>query len=192
MKCARHDDADAVGQCIECGAGICADCAEATDGFSDHGMLCVNCVIDAGRDTIVSYAAESRWLLIKIIVSIVLYAAGAGFLIAAAIGEWDMNHIILMLVGVLLCGLFNGIAELKRTNNDIAKHEAKYGAEYTIDENGIHKNNNILIKIIGFIGGVFLGVIITPISIIRGFIKRSKNKKVINGIEAEIAKLQNV
>lgn len=192
MKCVRHDDSDAVGQCVQCGAGICADCAELTNGFSKREMMCVNCVTEEYREEIAYRKKENSWLLIKSIISVVFYAVGVGLLIASALGEWDTNHVMLMLLGVLLCGLFTGIAELKRTNRDIEKHEAKYGAEYVVDEYGVHKNNKIYLKIVGFVMGVFLGVVVTPITIIRSFIQIKKNKTDVKDMYEDIEKLQSI
>lgn len=191
MKCAKHDDADAVGQCVQCGAGICADCAEALEPFSSHGMRCANCVEMAYRSNIADTEKENKKLLRNNIISIVLYLIGV-LLIAIAIPDFNSDSVILIIAGVVCCGIFTGItgwSTMKQVNDE---YEEKHGAEYVMDENGIHKNTHFISKLLFFIFGLAVGVLWTPIRIILNFKIRKNNSVAIKEMYEDIETLHSI
>ncbi|QQE81610.1 DUF2180 family protein [Alicyclobacillus sp. SO9] len=71
MKCSKHNDTDAVSQCIDCGRGLCTGC---TNKFSIP--ICDQCElsrIQADRKTFV------RNIVIMIVLFVVGLLAGQGF-----------------------------------------------------------------------------------------------------------------
>ncbi len=192
MKCRKHSDQEAVGQCVQCGAGVCAECAELTKDFSINGLLCADCVKQLYIEGIDKNKKENKKLLTNSILSIILYIIGA-ILIIVSLTPWKgQDSFILICFGVLCCGVFSGISgwkTMKKTNEDF---DNKYGEEYIVDENGIHKNNHIILNVILFLIGTVFGVIATPIRVIINFVDISSNKREINVMYRDLGVLESL
>lgn len=72
MNCAEHSSRDAIGSCVDCGDGVCAECATKLD----DGTLCNDCVDDRLGTEI---SPVVRW---GVIVAGLLVAAGVGYFYA--------------------------------------------------------------------------------------------------------------
>ncbi len=191
MKCQKHKDADAVGQCVECGAGVCVDCTEALEPFSENGLRCANCVEKKYRECIADTEKENKRLLRNNIISIVLYIIGI-VLIVVAIPDFNEDSVILIIAGVVCCGIFMGIAGWKTMRQVNDEYEEKHGAEYIMDEQGIHKNTHFISKLLLFIFGLVIGIVFTPICVIQNFRARKRNVVEIKEMYEDIETVQSI
>ncbi len=176
MNCARHPDRAAVGQCAQCGAYVCAECAEATKSLRDtEGTLCVDCyrrdLASAGE----YYRQSTKRRLIRVIISIICYIAGIVMMIVGPSG--DTLGLFAIPIGLVLCGLFNAIAEWRKESERHAEHERKYGVTYTVTDTEIKRDTGLGMKVFMFILGAVLGVVITPINVIKDIVGMRSDTK---------------
>lgn len=97
MKCAQHTDREAVGQCTECGAGLCEDCYNVTVGH-----ICRDCVA-RNYQTVKTELIKS---LISGAVGMVLFLVIALVAILPALGKTAASAILIfyLVVGGFTCG----------------------------------------------------------------------------------------
>ena len=186
MICANHPDREAVAKCVECGAFLCRECVEKTKELKETcGTLCPDCYkkeLEKGRDFYKTRAAKS---LGYALVMTVFYLIGV-ILIAVVNNSSLESGYILLFIGFLLCGLFGAIAGWKLADRSLRESEAKHGATYVITDTGVQKESNTWLKIIFFIFGLVFGIFMTPINIIRYFIRTAKDKKTAKQFDLEI------
>ena len=193
MKCAKHTNKDAVAQCEQCGAGICADCVQATAPLRDScGTLCVECCRSEMQDAADYYTKRKKQRLTRIIVSLILYICGVILYACISLSGSMLTSYLMMFGALLLCGLFTGIswAKFSRTSQD--DYDRKHGATYVITDTGVHRDRGWGVVIIFFLIGLVFGVIVTPIRIIIDGVGIKKDKTAINEIYAEINNLNQV
>ncbi len=195
MNCSRHPGRAAVGQCVECGAYVCAECAEATKSLQQaEGTLCVDCYRRNlnGASEFCRRSIKKR--VGKIIISIIFYIAGIIMLaIGAAAGVSDaFTKVVLILGGMILCGFFTAIGNWRAEREAHEAHERKYGATYTITESGVYRDTNLGGKIVMFLLGAVLGVVITPISVIKDIAGIRTDRKNVTMFEDEIARVAKI
>lgn len=192
MKCKQHPNREAVGQCDACGAGVCAACAEKTEGLQDReGTLCVPCYCDKFRDASAVLAKDSRKRLTRVIISIICWLLGAMFILFFVTDPHGNDAVVFLIVGILACGFYTGLTWRKAAEEEQRRKEMREGVTYVITESGeIKRETNWLAKIIYFIIGTLIGVVFTPIRIIIDIVGISKNKKAIRYFNQAIAEAQ--
>ena len=182
MACAKHPDRDGVGKCTECGAYVCAECAEKTAPLkSVLGVLCTNCYEEELTFTKNFYAKERKKKLRSAIISLVCYLIGwcltinlFGIIPAQSGGGLGT---IMPLIGLFLMGAYCAISGWKLASKQQDEYEKKHGATYVITDTGVYKEKNTLAKIFMFILGMVFGMILTPIFIIKWFIGAKNDSK---------------
>lgn len=189
MKCAKHTDREAVAQCAECGAYICSECAEKTAELKEHcGVLCVECYrkeIEGARDF---YVGDRKKKLRRIITSCVLYVVGLLAIISAfAIGAQGIELFWRVLIGLLFCGWDGAVAGWRKGEQAQEEYERKYGATYTVTDDGVYKEDGFFKKLIMSLIGMVIGVIVTPINVIRYAVGMKKDKVNVEMFERELA-----
>lgn len=191
MFCARHPDRPAVAQCTQCGAFICAQCAEMTGAKeTTSGILCTKCYEKKLLQCKEFLNKRYPKRLQKIILSIVFYIIGLLIVISSfATGEIGMFTIF----GAILCGFYPALAGWDKGAKEHEEEERQYGARFHISSNGeIYRESGIGKQICYFIFGVIFGVVATPISIIREIRGRVSDKKLLAAIEKELISLSKI
>ncbi|MBR5439769.1 MAG: hypothetical protein IKV61_06120 [Clostridia bacterium] len=190
MKCSRHLNKEVVAMCAKCNAGVCEDCATATQSLRDeYGTLCVSCYQTALGEAINYYKEDNSSKLKNIIISACLYVFGIFFALVNGTG----TDYISIIVGIFFCGFYNAIAGWKKGEEVHEEHERKYGVSYNVDSEGnIERNNGFFKKL--FIAAIYtvLGLVVTPFTIIKNAIIISKNKKAIESIELEMEAVSKI
>ena len=182
MKCVKHPDHDAVGQCSSCGAYYCSDCATATkDLKKEFGTLCVDCYRKKLRLAIGGIESIKSKRIKNIVLSALFYIAG---LIVLIIGitqrtSADLSGVIMILVGLVLCGIYTAISGWAMASALHRAQEIKHGASYTITDSGVYRDKGTGYKIMAFAFGALLGVAITPIRIIKNIVGIKSDKQSI-------------
>ncbi len=181
MNCIRHNDKETVAACSKCGAGVCADCASLSGiARESYGILCANCYTTVLHQTRESITQERGKKLKRAIISMICYALGLGMLVYAYSDELGVQA---MFVGFLLCGFYTGVTWYKAAREAHDDYERKHGATYTISSSGtISKDNGGIMKVMYFLMGTFLGIVVTPCRIIIDVVGASRLKKRLGGI----------
>ena len=183
LKCAKHTDRDAVAQCDECGAEICAQCAEATAILRDEcGTLCMGCFSKKAGETLDYWKEKRKPRLTRLIVSIVLYVIGL-ILLIMGIAKFGFLFILL---GIILCGIYTGLTWRKGANEKRKKKEHAAGLTRLFTKEKPEKQESVWKKILFFLLGIILGVFITPVRIVIDAIALSKDQRIINQIKQQL------
>ena len=195
MNCRRHPTKETVSQCENCGSGVCEDCAELTEPARNaHGTLCADCYSKLLINVREREIKEKSRRLKRVIISSVLYVIGLILIIlslSAGFSALTEDDIILLVAGILLCGIYIGLTGKKRAEEAHAEKERKKGVTYVIDDQGIHRDTGIVQKVIYFILGTLLGIIATPIMIILDIKGMGNNKKTIEEFSKMIQEVHN-
>ena len=195
MNCARHPNRAAVGQCVSCGAYVCAECAEATKPLREaEGTLCVDCYQRDLNEAGEFYRRSIKKRIIKIVISVIFYIAGIIMLSIGAAGSTTdaLTKGIMTVGGLILCGFFTAIGNWRAEKEAHEAHERKYGATYTVTESGVYRDTNLGGKILMFLLGAVLGVVMTPISVIKDIVGIRADRKNVAMFEDEIARVANI
>ena len=183
MVCVNHRDREAVAQCSECGAYICAECAQKSEPLkSVCGTLCPSCYRDKITQTRDYYSGQRKKKLASAIVSLICYVLG--WIFAAAI-----PGMVFTVIGIVLIGIYPAIAWFRFAGKSLDDYGAKHGATYVVTDSGVHRDRAVWLRVVFFFAGLIFGIFITPINIIRWFISAAKNKKTAKMYEAELASL---
>lgn len=194
MKCTRHPDVDAVGQCARCGAGVCSECSEKTSSLREHcGTLCVKCYCDKLIE-IKNFYSNSRLKNIRnAVISGILYTIGLLFMVLAFIpdssgpqGGIDWTFII---IGVVFCGVYTGLTWKKFAEALHDEKERREGITYIISDEGIKREDGLWSKVFYFVLGTVFGVILTPIKFVKHVKGAKEDKKTVLAFEEEINSL---
>lgn len=174
MKCSRHSDRDAVAQCQECGAYICADCAKATKGAREsRGTLCVNCYVKALREVRAQYARSLSKHVPTIVISAILYVIGLfAIILGATSANEGVEKSMIIVIGMGICGFYTAIIGFTTAFAIMKKH--------------------FITAIIIFFVCLAAGIIVTPINAIRHGINIKKDKHDIANLDAMIKAAQSV
>lgn len=78
MKCIHHSDAEAVGSCAKCGAGLCQQCFSSSAYTWDSKPMCHNCNLATMNDLLANSRSDVRSYLIRIIINGIFLAIGVG------------------------------------------------------------------------------------------------------------------
>ena len=194
MNCARHPNRAAVGQCSQCGAYVCDECAEATKSVRDEaGTVCVNCYcrgLEAGAEELM---ANCRKRLRKIIISTILYAIGIMLIVSVIVTKAEGGQLVAgIVVGAILCGIYLGIAGWRAGKQAHEEHERKHGVSYTITDSGVYRETGFWGKLFGFLLYAAFGILITPISIIVNIVGMKKDKMNAELIEQEVQSVSKI
>jgi len=206
MNCGRHPERAAVARCAECGAGICEECYNETHWMGAEtswadGELCIDCYRDRLTDIREECRQSNKKRLKRLIISAILYILGLPFigigLYTALTTNSDgvIGGIAMIVFGVLFCGIYTGLTWRKAAKEENMAYERKHGANYVIDEEGIHKKadvTGIIIKVLFFIIGIALGVLWTPVRIITDAVNVKKDKKAIKNCEGILSRISAV
>ncbi len=189
MKCSRHPNNEAIGQCAQCGAFVCRECAQATSVVkSDYGTLCVDCYGDLVADAIGAYRKDRKKKIRRVIISIICYFFGM-FMIISGLKEQLFQMLI---VGVVLCGFYTGLTWRKAAQETHEEDERKHGVTYEITSNGIERKDGFWFKLVFFLIGTALGVVVTPIRVIIDIVGAARSKKTIASLNAELEDIQSI
>ena len=187
MNCSKHDGVDAVAQCQECGAYVCKQCAEATQvAREDYGILCPDCYANKLTGAVNIFKKDNKRRTTRIIISCILYLLG----LVALIGGLADGEYMMAVVGVIFCGIYTGLTWHKFAKAAHEEKERREGVTYVVTDSGIERKDGFLMKVIFFIIGTVLGVIITPIRCILDGVSISRNKKSIKDLNEGIALLR--
>ncbi|MDE5722111.1 MAG: hypothetical protein K2I30_05180 [Clostridia bacterium] len=192
MNCTKHPNVPAVAQCSNCGAGVCTECAEITEPAREScGVLCVDCYKGELERTITSAKKKNGKRLTRVLISSILYLIGV---IAAICGVLEImdgagDGVPILILGIVLCGLYTGLTWKKAAQDKHDRDEMQNGATYVITDDGIYKKDAFWLKLVYFFIGVALGVIMTPVNVIRGSVTYAKFKKLIKGMQKELSAL---
>lgn len=180
MNCYKHPDRTAVTTCSNCGAGMCSDCVAIDKEYGNEGeTLCPSCLAQDWQSYLTDIAKRRKKTLIRLIVSILLYIAGAILFIGFFTVE--QNSILMLVLAFVFCGIYTGLTWHKAAKDSHEEYERKHGVEYTITDTGVYRNDGFGMKLVFFIIGTVLGVIITPIRVIIDGVTLHKYKKIKRG-----------
>lgn len=184
MNCSKHNGKPAVAQCAECGAGVCADCASKTNFLKeDYGVLCVDCC-KSKMNTIADFYKQDKGKRTKrIVISVITYFFG----LIAFLAFFLRGEVAMLFVGIVLCGFYTGLTWRDVAQKSHDEDELKNGITYVVTDDGIKREDGFLMKLIFFIIGTVIGVILTPIRIILDAVGISKDKKYIKEINSDIS-----
>ena len=190
MQCKRHHN-EVVAICAECGAGVCDTCTEATASLHEEcGTLCIPCYVREMNNAITWYETKRSKALKNIIISCVLYAMGA-MMILLGMSESPANY-PMALVGVFFCGFYSAISGWKKAESAHDEYEYKHGASYTITDDGIYRNTGFFWKLLTAAIFTVIGVIATPINVIRNIIGRARDQETVESLIYEIERVKKI
>ncbi|MDE6372974.1 MAG: hypothetical protein K2L72_00575 [Clostridia bacterium] len=183
-------------QCARCGAGVCASCANETSVTrGTTGVLCIDCYCEEISDLIEVCKKDARKRLTRVIISIITYVFGI-IAICGGIGELlkgGNDGLPIIMVGVLCCGFYTGLTWRKAAQQSHEDYERTHGVTYNITADGrIERQDGFFMKLIFFLIGTVLGVIITPIRVIIDLVERGKSKKSVKTFEGMIEEARQV
>ena len=187
MNCARHPDRTAVAQCTECGAYLCADCAETTKPLQEEeGTLCIDCYQKKLRAAAEHFMENRKKRLKKVIVSIIMYALGI-LTVAIGLTSEGVKMVVCLVLGVILCGIYTAISGWRTGEKAHEEYELKHGASYTVTDSGVYRDTGFLTKLLMFLLGAAFGVIVTPISVITNLVGMKSDKRTAEEFRTEAA-----
>jgi hypothetical protein len=185
MNCIRHQQVVAVSQCVECGAGMCSDCVNASEYKRDGKPFCRDCNFNLINNLFADDSIAKKWLLVKLI-------ANALFIIIGTIVFIDGGDAIASLFIVSLGGiptawkLFSTSDKDKAENKfDDAVADIKYGE-------GSGLMNSVIRFVMRVVLTVVIGAIAAPILLIVNIVKFVKCDKRIKEYEYAMANFANV
>lgn len=160
------------------------------------GDLCLECYGDKIVDIHNECVDDNKKRKKRLIISCITYILGLICIFtgvyAISIGDSITEIAVIMGIGVILCGVYTGLTWHKAAVEEHEDYERKHGVTYTIDENGIHRDNGIILKIIFFIIAVCLGLIWTPIRIIIDAVNYKKDKKTIQNCSNILTRISSM
>ncbi len=163
MKCGKHPNSDAVGQCESCGIGVCKSCLENTKELREPcGVLCLDCYNSNIVSALEYYNTQHKNKKKHLIIKIICYAVG---LLMILIGSLS-STILLNILGFVMCGIYIGIAGWNAGKDTQEEYDKKHGATYYITDTGVHRDTGLGVKILMFAIFISFGLIATPISCI--------------------------
>lgn len=185
MNCVNHADRQAVAQCKQCGAYVCEECRQRTQGIAkDYGVLCPDCFRRKFEEIRDYYAGIKSKKIRSATVSLICYIIGIVIMLISLPGIWGT---IKVLIGLLLMGGYCAVASWRFASNSIDEYDMKHGATYVITDTGISRDKSTWLKVVFFILGLVFGIFITPVNIIRWYIQAAVNKKRVADCEEVIA-----
>lgn len=192
MNCTQHPNRDAVAQCNICGAGVCSECADATKALKDEcGTLCPSCYKNKLTEAVEYSVKKNKKTMKRIIINSLSYVFGLIFAIFSITeiiaGKGD--GVPMLIVSIIICGFYTGLTGHKIAKEQHEEYERTHGATYTITDSGVYKDNGFLSKLIFFLIGTVLGIIITPFSIIKNGLNYKSTKIAISELRNMIAKV---
>ncbi len=189
MKCSRHLNKDVVAMCAKCNAGVCEDCAKATQSLRDeYGTLCVSCYQTALGEAIGYYKQDNSNKLKNIIISSILYLLGIFIMLINVAGEMYIS----IALGIFFCGFYSALAGWKKGEKMHDEYERKHGVTYNVTSDGIERDNGFFKKLLVAVISTVLGVVITLFNIIKNIIIIGKNKKTIESLELEVEAVSKI
>lgn len=184
MYCFKHPGRVAATTCRSCGSPVCAECAEKTAPLREnYGVLCLDCARKETEEAIDFYRDKKKKSLKRLIISTILYVFGIATIIAGIAEGVDQAYVML-LVGVIMCGFYTGMTWRKAAQDSHDDYERKHGATYTVTDNGVYKEDGFWMKLIFFLIGVALGVVITPIRFFIDLFSARSTGKTIKELQA--------
>lgn len=196
MKCSRHPQNDAVAQCSLCNDYLCSDCFEQTKHLkSTFGTVCLDCYEEILQADINNYQWTIKNNIKKTIISIVLYIIGVILIVAAFLGETSAftQQYTMIGIGVFLCGFYTALQGIKEGERAHREQERKEGVTYVVDSDGnIRRKKGFLLKLIYFVVFCILGVIVTPIAVIKAMVENPKIKKLAESTQKELEEIQQM
>lgn len=194
MKCGKHAENDAVGQCVKCSTGVCADCAKITELLrNDYGVLCVDCYINELTQFEIQSAKNFKWLKFGIILNSICYFIGIILLVTAlimqAVGSESEAIGKLAISGFVFCGAITAIFSFGAFGFELGAND-----NYVITSQGVYRQTSgcapYVLAIIGAVVGLVLGIIVTPIKICFNARKMKKEKILLQNARQAIENAQ--
>ena len=137
-----------------------------------------------------NYLRHERGKLLKrIIISCICYFLGMIMILSFFFGKSAQNGILFIFIGVLLCGFYTGLTWKKAAEEAHDEYEYKHGVTYVITDTGIEREDGFWSKVIFFLIGIVLGVVITPIRVVVDCVNRAKLKKSVQYFQTELNSL---
>ena len=190
MNCERHPDREAVAKCNECGAPICAECAEKTSVLREScGTLCIDCCKSELQGIADYYAAKKSKRLRNMILMTVFYIIGIVLLaICGPVGGGGLVTAIIALAAVVCCGIGPLIWVANRHKEAHDAYEERNGVTYNVQSTW---DGNVKVKrdkgdtSLGFLALIMMafGILISPVVIIItliGTVNAAKSAKLYN------------
>lgn len=196
MNCSRHPNQGAVAQCVNCGVAICSKCAETTSVAREScGTLCIDCYCEHLRELSAYCNKDAKKRLKRIIISVICYVFGIIAVIvgASSLPSGESSALPVIIIGVLLCGFYTGLTWKKAAKESHEDYEREHGVTYKVTADGnIQRESGFFLKLIFFLIGTVLGVIITPIRVIIDIKERVSDIKSVKTFNQMISEAQNV
>lgn len=181
MNCKKHPEQPAVNKCEVCGSGICSDCYNATKGY---GTMCLDCACAEAKDDITAGKKLVKKLLTKSILLMIFWCIGISLFILGAVTKASTE----LIIGLLICGLPTAIAFWRKGADEHDAWEAKHGANYTITDSGIYKDQGYGTKFFYAAVGLILGLAANPFKVIKNIMMIKDLKESIPMLESSIAR----
>ncbi len=188
MKCQRHNK-EVTALCNACNAGVCKTCTEATSALHDiFGTLCIPCYIKALNTSLEDSQSKKSSLLKFIIINCILYSLGVFLAVAAFLDPSDFATDIGY--AIFFCGIYNAFSGWKKAEQAHNEYEEEHGATYTVTEDGVYRKDGFFMKLIVAIISIPLGIIITPIRVVKNSFELKKTNQCIKQFKEEIARVE--
>ena len=189
MYCRKHVGVNAVGQCSKCGSFVCAECATNGSKFlSGTGTLCVQCAKEELLGIEDYYVQEKAKHWKTIILGILGYIVGL-YCIFQGLATDAVQQ---ALFGMIICGLPTALAGWRKGEQMHDEQERMWGREYEVTSSGVYYKDGFFGKVIMFLLGAALGVIVTPFRVIKSFFGIAKTKRELQEVNEAISYLNNL
>ncbi len=208
MNCEKHTENSAVGQCSECGAGVCKKCANVTSVVREYfGTLCLDCyeehieiALSNTKEELKKITRRIKGKLFFYVVGLICLAIGGVMLLAQNAGILEATSPTrsevyqgFLVSGLCFCGIYSAISGWKLGSESHEKSEEMLGTTYNVYDDGtVSRDQGWGIKIFGFILGLVFGVVATPLSLITDSNKKREEQQKIIMFEEELEKLSDL
>lgn len=170
MNCRKHSERPAVTSCSICNNAMCVECANETDFLKEEaGVVCTDCATKIVSNVIERWIADLAFMKKYLIIAPILYVIGIICIVAGiVIRDGGLPKLILTTaVGMFICGFYTARNGWKAGERAYAEKEQKEGVTYIWDDTGIRRKTGFWTKLLYLVMYTIVGVIVTPINIIK-------------------------
>ncbi len=175
MNCSLHNDTPASKSCELCGCAVCDYCLEQT---AEIGQICVPCAIKLIDDEYRLVRKHYNWTIAKIVLMSIGWILGIITMICAIyLPEMHgLKYFLHMGIAIFFCGLPTAIASWRISVETYNAQIERQGTSYKKTGTKIEPDNNFSMNLFMAILGMFFGIILCPIQIIRHGLEIKKVK----------------
>lgn len=154
MNCYYHADRQAVAQCIDCGKGLCSECASHYDK-----PICMDCVMNRNQELKSSAFKSLASLIIGIVLGIVFYIINK----SGSDGPTEFTLFTAIIFGIEIAGIPVGWKALNKITPNMFIWLPLAGW--------------VIYYVVKFVLALLIGIIAVPVKTIKGFVQYSKAVK---------------